>query len=799
MRLSLSIDLSRLGLLLLALWFAGTAPLWAQASPRVAGRVTDTTGAIVPGATLTLRSASGALLATTTTDAEGRYEVEAPAPGRYSVTATLAGFSLARTEVSLTTARLTLDLVLRPGGLVEDITVLGASLAGSEEMLRRTPGSFNLLTRDTLEASRVFTTNEALRKVPGVTVRDEEGLGLRPNIGIRGLNPTRSTKVLLLEDGVPAAFAPYGDNASYYHPPIERFDRIEVLKGSSQIAHGPVTLGGVINYITPEAPTRPAFAVDLTGGNRAYTNVGGSAGGTWARTGVFAQAVRKQSDGARDNTNSALFDGMVKATRSFGHTQFLGVKANYYREDSQLTYSGLREAEYQADPRQNPFANDGFVGDRLGLSTTYRALAWSRVALSGTVYGSYFDRDWWRQSSNSAQRPNTAADPRCGGMANLNTSCGNEGRLRTYRHLGGELRGRVGFRAGVAQETDFGVRLHAEHQDRRQENGDGPLARSGRLVEDNERTTEAVSAFVQHRLLAGAWTLTPGLRVERISYGRTNRLIGATGRTDLTEVVPGVGVSYGVNQETTVFGGVHRGFAPPRAEDIINNTTGGTVDLDPERSWNYELGGRTRLSHVLRLDATVFRMDYQNQIIPASLAGGVGALLTNGGETLHQGAEIGADADWRAIGGTRHGVYARTAFTWLPAARFTGVRTSNVSGFGAVSVSGNRLPYAPETATSVTAGYRHEAGLDLQLEAQQIGDQFGDDLNTVVGTADGQRGLISAYTVWNLAASWQMPRLGGTLFLAVKNLADRTFIVDRSRGLLPGHPRLLQVGTSWRF
>ncbi len=71
--------------------------------------------------------------------------------------------------------------------------------------------------------------------------RDEEGFGLRPNIGIRGLNPTRSSKLLLLEDGIPLAYAPYGDNASYYHPPVNRFERIEVLKGSSQILFGPQT------------------------------------------------------------------------------------------------------------------------------------------------------------------------------------------------------------------------------------------------------------------------------------------------------------------------------------------------------------------------------------------------------------------------------------------------------------------------------------------------------------------------------------------------------------------------------
>ncbi|MGE0447645.1 MAG: TonB-dependent receptor [Vicinamibacterales bacterium] len=796
--MSLSIDVVRRAVALALVGLALTGAAEAQAPVVVSGRVVDSTGGVVPGASVTVRRQSGQVLASAHTNAEGRFEAACPADGPAVVSAVLDGFSLAQTDVVLGGRPVAVELMLRPGNLSEDLTVIGARLVGSEEMLRRVPGSFNFLSGDVLAASHVFSTSEALRKIPGVSVRDEEGLGLRPNIGMRGLNPTRSSKVLLLEDGVPVAFAPYGDNASYYHPPIERFDRVEVLKGASQVVHGPVTVGGVINYITPEAPAETSGTLAVTGGNRSYVNAAGSIGATMGRTGLFVQAAQKTSDGARENINSDLTDVMVKVSRPFGATQHLTVKTSFYRENSQVTYSGLREAEYAANPRQNPFANDGFDGDRQGFAGAYRALLFSRVAFTGTVYASRFSRDWWRQSSNSAQRPNDSADPACGGMANLGTTCGNEGRLRRYWHLGGEARGRVAFTAGFAQETDFGFRLHTEDQKRRQVNGASPLARTGTLVEHNLRGTEAASTFVQHRAMAGAWTVTPGVRIERIAYSRTNQLAGVSGETRLTEVVPGLGVSYAVATETTLFGGVHKGFAPPRAEDIISNTTGGVVDLDPERSWNYEVGGRTRPTQAVSLDATFFRMDYENQIVPASLAGGVGAALTNGGQTLQQGVEAGADLNWRDIARSRHGVYSRLAYTWLPVARFEGRRTSAISGFTTVSVSGNRLPYASEHTGALTLGYRHAAGLDVQVEAQFLGDQFSDDLNSVAPSADGQRGLIPRYTYWNAAASWRLPR-SGSIFVAVKNVADRTFIVDRVRGILPGSPRLVHVGTSWRF
>jgi Fe(3+) dicitrate transport protein len=133
----------------------------------------------------------------------------------------------------LLTALICLALTSAPISAQEnEIIAPRVDVIGSQEDLDRIPGSATVIDEETLDSSRVMTTSEALRKVPGLNLRDEEGFGLRPNIGVRGLNPTRSTKVLLLEDGIPLAYAPYGDNASYYHPQIDRFERIEVLKGA---------------------------------------------------------------------------------------------------------------------------------------------------------------------------------------------------------------------------------------------------------------------------------------------------------------------------------------------------------------------------------------------------------------------------------------------------------------------------------------------------------------------------------------------------------------------------------------
>ena len=774
----------------------------AGAETEVAGVVLDASGGAVPGATVTAWRADIGFLSTAHTDAQGHFRLEAPA-GPCEISAAADGFSVTRRTLTLPTSEGGLRLRLRPGVFTEEVTVVGTRLAGSLEAIERHPGSVDLLDRAQLEVSRVLNVNESLRKATGLNVREEEGFALRPNIGIRGLNPTRSSKTLLLEDGLFVTYAPYGDNATYYHPPVERFESAEVVKGAGQIAYGPVTVGGVINYVTPAPPLHPSGSLHLTAGSRDYFNVLASGGGVVGRTAFLAEVMRKQGDGSRDNLHSQVDDANLKAVVTLTDRQTLTVKANYYGEDSQITYSGLTQAEYLAAPRQNPFVNDGFDGWRLGGSLKHTYMLSGHTLLVTHLYGSRFSRDWWRQSSNSSQRPNDRSDPKCAGMANLLTTCGNEGRLRDYDHFGVEPRLRFNLPLfGRRSEAELGVRAHFETQERRQVNGDTPLARTGALVENNRRANRAYSAFVQDRLLLGEFTFSAGVRLEVIDYERTNRLAnggqGASGRTDLTQWVPGGGIAWNPSPKWSVFTGLHRGFAPPRTEDIVSQS-GGVVDLEPERSWSYELGARALPVSGVRLDATFFRNDFENQIVAASLAGGVGATLTNGGQTLHRGFEVSARLDTGALRRSEHNVYLRAAFTALPVARFEGRRFSSVSGSSAVSVAGKRLPYAPETLVTAAVGYTHPRGTTLQLEAVYVSDQFTDDLNTLAPTADGQRGLVPGYTLWNATLSHELRPLKSSLFVTAKNLFDRLHIVDRSRGILPGPPRLVQVGLVARF
>ncbi|MCX8048731.1 MAG: TonB-dependent receptor [Methylohalobius sp.] len=683
--------------------------------------------------------------------------------------------------------------------------------------------------------AHVFNVNEALRKAPGIYVRDEEGFGIRPNIAFRGLNPFRSTKTLFHEDGLLWNFAPYGDNDIYYHPPIERYVGVEIIKGPDLNRFGPQTIGGAVNYLTPEVPVGLTGNIDFIGGTRDYKAGHVRLGGGNETAGLLLDYVHKEGLGSRRETVVALDDVFWKTRLTLNPAHQIQLYADYYREDSQSTF-GLTEAEWRNfGPRYNPFPNDEFFTHRWATTAIHEWRLSDRINLTTSFYWSRFHRDFWRQMNQQPSDDYTrfavaARDPDCVNLRNLrlrgqrldvNECDFTRGRLRKYETWGltPVLRASYQF-LGIGGEMETGFRAHFEDQERRTEDGAAPKTRNGEPVEINKRYADAYAGYFQNKFVLGNFSLTPGVRVEAIDYRRINRLSTPNVRGDftLTEPLPSLAMTYTPWPKLELFFGFHRGFAPPRVEDAVYNTSGGPVEIDAELSWNYEFGMHARPFSGVKFDLTYFRMDFDTLTSVGTIGGNDTPVAQ--GKALFQGMELGARLDAAEIFNWSHNVYLQLAYTWIPTADAEGTFRCLPQADGTISPAcpgglvfgsrpGNRLPYAPEHLVTATVGYTHPIGLDLRFETVVVSEQFGDFMNLKSGfdhpngpesveALSGQYGRIPTYTVVNFAATYPIWQ-DLDLFITVKNLLDNRYLVDRVRGMLPGPPRLVQAGFNYRF
>ncbi len=733
------------------------------------------------------------------TDWFGVYRLERVPAGAFTLRVTAADFEPAEFRGSAQTV----EFPVRLTRLKRHATSIEV-VARSEDLRTEIPGSMHLILEDELEISKPLDANEVLRRAPGVTVREDSGpMAMRLNVGIRGLNPDRSRKVLMLEDGIPIALAPYGEPEMYYSPPVERMRRVEILKGSGQIVHGPQTVGGVVNFVTPDPPSKLHGDFDIEGGGRGLFIGNGSLGGSnrGQTIGWIANYLHKQGDGWRD----FFFDiddlqGKLILKPNERHT--FAVKGSLYEEISNSTYVGLTQPMFAADPNQNAVPSDALAVERKAASVSHAYVVGPRMVWNTTLFTYATKRFWGRQDFDRSDRGRNYlgvfGDPSIpGGALFLRDSAGN--RNRDFQVFGAQSGARVEHGYG---SLDFGLRYVYEKARDQRVNGAPFNARSGIVRDDEKRAGRAFSAYFQNRFKLGSrLTLTPGLRLESYNQERHILRMRVSGvptdvdrlqDNDITKAIPGLGAALRATDEVTFFAGLHRGFAPPRTKIAINGD-GDNLQLDAELSWNYEAGIRFGGQRAVSGEFSYFRLDFSNQVITAAESGGATTTLVNGGASLHEGLESSLRVNWNELADLgRWSLYTDVRHMRLSTAQF---RENELYG-------GNRLPYAPRNTFGLIAGLRRANGPGIQLDLNSIGDRFGDRNETFMPSADGTIGLLPAYSVTNLIVDYEIrcERWELQPYFTVKNLFDKLYIASRApQGIQPGMFRQVNLGVKIGF
>jgi Fe(3+) dicitrate transport protein len=824
---------------------------------RIEGRVV-TADADRPLPNATVKIVGRARPTGTATGSNGRFAIEDVSSGRATLRIRHVGYVTKQRTVRVRAADTTRITVSLKSATVE---LAGLEITGSSQrILTSIPGAATKVNAAALEQTDPIGTQAALEHVPGVYGLADDGMSqTRMSVGIRGLQPRRTQRVLVMEDGMPIQPAPYVFSPLYYNSPIERIEEIEVVKGSSTIRHGPQTMAGVINYVTSRPQRRsPGGTVELTPGTNGYVSAFGEVGGFGTDdVRPQVQLLLKRGNGFRENNDFRQFNGTVKLQANLGDDRSLYVKANANHERLHATYTGLTPYTFRTDPDFNPKDDDLYQIYRVSLGTIYNRRYSDAVQGTTRLYANVFHRPWWREKdvfvkASAYQNPNVDADvvgpgePGALMRVGISDVKGPDeiglddkpyfGNVRTFYVTGVEHSLGIRHRfLGGDGDLELGGRLHWERFKDNRKISDEVGVRQGVFYQgdvsdpgpvtiiggSSAYETRALSLYAQEDVQWGPLRLSPGLRLEVFEQSRINRLEGSRYR-DQTSVVPlpGLGFNWSLGTadlgtalgESTLrlFGGVHRGYTPPSSATFAivgfdpPSATGqsdGGFDLTAEKSWNSELGLRGR-SEVGRVEATGFYLYVED------LVGGRTSFQKNLGVVESYGLETQARIDGGAVAGPLPTL--DVSYTYLQSAVVQGV-VSRAIGSGRVNISGNALPAAPtHTATLGLSKAFTDIGLTLSTNLSYTGRFYTDLENLETTTNRGERGPVPAHAVLDAGVTYDYTD-ALSVQLTAKNVTDNVFIGSRlhsnprqpganlSTGIIPGPRRQINLSLQYDF
>ena len=636
---------------------------------------------------------------------------------------------------------------------------------------KRLTGSVVLVDREQIEAIQPLSTEDALRRVPGINIKSEEETSIVANFGIRGLSASES-KSLMLEDGVPVAPGLFIGNERYFNPRIQRVENIEVLKGSASLRYGPSTIGGVVNYQTKNP--QEGVLISARAGSYDMREVSVEAGATTASGDAFmgVVATHAESDGFM-NKGYDMDDVMIKAGLAINDAHTLGLKVSWYDNDANISYRGLLLDDYRKGAEYNPAPDDYFLTDRQSADVSHEWVLNSQATLKTVAYYSEVTRDYWRYSVD------TAASNAAGRWVYTDALTGNN---RAFERIGFESRLQLtNTWFGLDGEAEFGLRYMEEESNDTRIRATRTADRTG--INDRHRVDSAddMAAYVQNRFeINDRLALTPGLRVE--SYEQRRVILSdnnASAKTRNTEWLPGVGATYEVNDAAQIFGGVYRAFSPAANGVALDGLQ--DQQLDGERSTNFEFGVRGTQG-ALNYEVAAFYMDFDNQVVTGNSDPNLSQ--SNAGQTTHAGME----ASFGYVFGNGFSIDANA--TWVPE-----------SDFKTGDYRGNRLPYAPKVLANLSLNYQR-GDFSGGVLVHHRGEQYGDPSNQIAlptGAAGGiWGGRLAAYTITDAVAQYEV-NSNLTVFGSVKNLMDERAITGLRQGIYVAPGRSVEMGVRIRL
>lgn len=771
----------------------------------LSGSISTTDGKSVSGATISLKGTNYQ----TSSDSAGNFRITNIRPGNYTLTANAVGFTIKNIGVDLSVDQIIRIKMQINVTQLKDVTISDKKQTSGIARLKSVEGTAinagkknEVIVLDDETANKATNnTRQIYSKVAGLNIWESDGGGIQLGVGGRGLNPNRVTNFNTRQNGYDISADALGYPESYYTPPAELVDRIEILRGASSLQYG-TQFGGLINFKLHDANTTQPLEVKSreTAGSWNFFNATNSIDGTVGKVQYYTFFQHKQGDGWRPNGHFNANTGYVSVT--YKPVDKLSVTFQYtYMDYLAHQPGGLTDAEFNADPRQSTRTRNWFaVNWNLGAFILDYQISKNLKFNSRT-----FLLDAGRNAVGNLDYPNRAD---AGGERNLFVD--------KYNNIGNESRILYTYQIGnTSQNLLVGLRYYHGHTNRQQ-----GLGSSGNDADFDYSNSTNASNFYTHYMfpennlaifaenifrLTDKLSIIPGVRYENISTSADGSFI--TFNTDMAGnviyrkqiqvnmnnsrhfLIGGIGLSYTQSNAIQLYANISQNYRAINFNDLNSAVKGLQVDpnLKDETGYSTDAGIRGGISDQFNYDLSIFMIHYDNRIGSFNTSDANSndyRLRTNIGTSRNLGMESFAEYNLLKLFPNN-----QSSKLWL----FSNLALINARYLKSkeTSANGNKVEMAPDVI--------FKTGLNLKLakfsasyQLSYTSSQYTDATNAIL-TPDAINGLVPAYTVMDFSARYQFNKTFA-LEGSVNNLADKRYFTRRADsypgpGIIPSDAR----------
>jgi len=655
----------------------------------------------------------------------------------------------------------------------------------------------------------VNNARQVFAKIPGISIWENDGSGIQTGIASRGLSPNRSWEFNVRQNGYDISSEVFGYPESYFTPPLEAVERIEVVRGAASLQFGP-QFGGLLNYEIKKGAKDKALSVEnqQTLGSYGLFNSFTGIGGTHKKLSYYAYFHHRSADGWRLNSRYVINTGYASINYAVSSKLSLGLQ--YTRMDYQSQQpGGLTDEQFKTDARQSSRTRNWFSAPWNVTTATADYTINSAAKLSLKVFSTIAERNsvGFTKAINISDTFNTkikAYNPR-------------QVDKDAYNNLGAELRYLQSYTL-LNQKSSFaaGVRAYKGETIRRQlgtgtSGSDADYSLRGAFGREMTFGTTNFAVFIENLFKFGSrFSVTPGLRYEILNSTAKGFInTSATGtlpdrQQDRAVVLAGIGMEFKTTATTNFYANVSQSYRPVTYSELTPAATTDVIDpnLKDAKGYNADFGYRGNFKNYLNFDVGAFYLNYDNRIGTVLQNNvvyrtNIGTSVSKGIESYVEVAPIQFFTTTSKVGDLR--LFVSYAFV---DAKYTRWNNPDITNDPAKSIEGKRVENAPQTIARYGLTYVLK-GFSATFQLNQVGDSYTDAVNTEKANSTATVGKLAGYTVMDLSLSYLFNERF-KLKAGVNNLSNEVYATRRAGGypgpgLLPSNGRTYYFGLGFNF